>query len=244
MLLDKDCGIYLKTVDSTNTYCKRNEIPSGYWVLSEEQTAGRGRQGRTWISLGEEKIIFSGKFILSEIKSSISLLSLFIGSAVLKTLHKHFPHLISEISLKWPNDIFLRDKKVSGILIESEFIDGKSIFIAGIGINLFGKESISTSEYLSNKALGKEIKASILYSLIEFINEVEMILQKSTSVQAELDWVYDRSFLKNKKIETIQNGEKFSGIVIGYDRNGFLSIKKEDENVVSILDTGPGFKVL
>ena len=86
MLLDKECGIQLETVDSTNTYCKKKEIPTGYWVLAKEQTAGRGRHGRVWISQGEEKVFFSGKFLLSATNFSLPLLFLFIGSAVLKVL--------------------------------------------------------------------------------------------------------------------------------------------------------------
>ena len=113
MLIDKDCGIHLEIVDSTNTYCKKKEVPTGYFVLAKEQTAGRGRNSRKWISQGEEKFFFSAKFSLPNIHFSIPLLSLFIGSAVLKTLLKHFPDLQTDLKLKWPNDIYLKNKKVS-----------------------------------------------------------------------------------------------------------------------------------
>ncbi|MBP7282099.1 MAG: biotin--[acetyl-CoA-carboxylase] ligase [Leptospiraceae bacterium] len=244
MLIDKDCGIHLEIVDSTNTYCKKKEVPTGYFVLAKEQTAGRGRNSRKWISQGEEKFFFSAKFSLPNIHFSIPLLSLFIGSAVLKTLLKHFPDLQTDLKLKWPNDIYLKNKKVSGVLIESEYIDSTSIFIAGIGINLFGKEKIVESEYLSETALGKEFKTNLIYTLIEFINEIEFILSNSESTQKELNWIYENSYLRNKKVESIQNGEKFSGNVVGYDRNGFLIVKKEDENLVIVLDTSPDFKVI
>lgn len=244
MLIDKECGIQLEIVDSTNSYCKKKEVPVGYFVLAKEQTAGRGRHGRQWISQGEEKVFFSAKFSLTSIHFSIPLLSLFIGSAVLKTLLKHFPDLQNDLKLKWPNDIYLQDKKVSGILIESEYIGSTCIFIAGIGINLFGKEKISTSEYLSETALGIEFKTNLINSLIEFINEFEFILSDSESTQKELDWIYEKSYLRNKKIESVQNGENFSGHPIGYDRNGFLIVKKEDENLVIVMDTSPDFKVI
>ena len=242
MLLDKECGIQLETVDSTNTYCKKKEIPTGYWVLAKEQTAGRGRHGRVWISQGEEKVFFSGKFLLSATNFSLPLLSLFIGSAVLKALQHHFPNL--SLKLKWPNDIYLEEKKVSGILIESESIDGTSIFIAGIGINIFGNEKLATSGYLSETPLGNNFKLNLIYTIIKFINEIEFILSNPNTIQKELDWIYENSFLRNKKIQTTQNGEFFTGNVIGYDRNGFLIVKKEDESLVSIIDTGPDFKVI
>ncbi len=244
MLIGREYGIQLQTIDSTNTYCKKKEIPEGYWVLAEEQTAGRGRNGKEWLSQGEEKIFFSAKFTLNAAIFSIPLLSLFVGSAVLKTLIEHFPNLNNKLMLKWPNDLCLENKKVSGILIESEYMDAKSIFIAGIGINLYGKDKLSTSEYVSETALGKGFKMNLIYAMIRFLNEIEFILQDTNSVQKELDWIYQKSFLQNKKIETIQNGEKFSGIVIGYDRNGFLIVKKEDGVTVPIMDTGPDFKVV
>ncbi len=244
MLIDKDSGIQLQTIDSTNTYSKKKEIPVGYWVLAEEQTAGRGRNGKEWFSQGEEKIFFSGKFTLGAVNFSIPLLSLFVGSAILKTLLEHFPNLSNELTLKWPNDIYLKDKKVSGILIESEYMDSISIFIAGIGINIYGKEKLSTSEYLTETSRGKEFKMNLVYSMIQFLNEIEFILQNTDSIQKELDWIYTYSLLRDKKIETIQNGEKFSGIVIGYDRNGFLIVKKDDGVTVSVIDTGPDFRVV
>ena len=244
MLVDKDCGIQLQIVDSTNTYCKKKEIPVGYWVLAEEQTAGRGRHGRQWLSQGEEKIFFSAKFNIVGANFSIPLLSLFIGSAVLKTLLKHFPGLSDKLTLKWPNDIYMESKKVSGILIESEYIDSISTFIAGVGVNLYGKEKLSTSDYLSEIAVGKEVKKRIIDSFIAFINEIEFILLDTDLIQKELDWIYNHSLLKNKKIETTQNEEKFCGIVIGYDRNGFLIVKKEDGVAVSVIDTGPDFRVV
>lgn len=244
MLVDKDCGIQLQTVDSTNTYSKKKEVPLGYWVLAEEQTAGRGRHGRQWLSQGEEKIFFSCKFTLQAATFSLPLLSLFVGSAVLKTLQDQFPIKKSQLALKWPNDIYLEDKKVSGILIESEYMDTRSIFIAGVGINIYGKDKLSTSDYLSETALGKEFRMRIIYSLISHLNEMESILQNANSIQTELDWIYQNSTLRNKKIETTQNGEKFCGIVIGYDRNGFLIVKKDDGVTVSIIDTGPDFRVV
>lgn len=244
MLVDKECGIQLQTVDSTNTYAKKQEVPLGYWVLAEEQTAGRGRHGRQWLSQGEEKIFFSCKFSLDEVTFSLPLLSLFTGSAVLKTLQEQFPRKKPQLALKWPNDIYLEDKKVSGILIESEYIDTKSILIAGVGINIYGKDKLSTSDYLSETSLGKDFKMQTIYSLISHLNEMEFILQNTNSIQTELDWIYQHSTLRNKKIETTQNGEKFCGIVIGYDRNGFLIVKKDDGVTVSIMDTGPDFRVV
>ncbi len=244
MLIDKECGIQLQTIDSTNSYCKKKETPLGYWVLAEEQTAGRGRNGKEWLSQGEEKIFFSAKFTLTVTNFSIPLLSIFVGSAVLKTLLEHFSNLTNELTLKWPNDIYLNDKKVSGVLIESEYMDSIAIFIAGVGINIYGKEKLSTSEYVSETAIGKEGKQALVHTMIQFLNEIEFILQNTNLIQKELDWIYNKSFLRNKKIETIQNKEKFSGIVNGYDRNGFLIVKKDDGVTVSVIDTGPDFRVV
>lgn len=244
MLIEKDSGIHLESIDSTNTYCKKAEVPIGYWVLADEQTAGRGRNGKVWLSQGDEKIFFSAKFSLEKIQSPISLLSLFTGSAVLKSLFQHFPNQKENLSIKWPNDIYLENKKVCGVLIESEYIEGKSIFIAGIGINIYGNTKIETSDFLSNTPLGKNFKLKLIDSFISHLNAIESILQSKTKIESEINWIYEHSLLKNKKIETTENGINLSGIVTGYDSNGFLILKMDDGSLVSLIDTGPDFKVV
>ena len=92
-------------------------------VVAQQQTGGRGRQGKAWLSVGGA---YLGTFCLPKKRGDLSGLSLAIGVGVVQGLK------IKEAKLKWPNDIYLNGRKCAGILIE---VQDKSVLI-GIGINI------------------------------------------------------------------------------------------------------------
>lgn len=130
--------IRVDEVDSTNLMLKkiaREEHPEeGSVVIAGYQTGGRGQMGTSWFSSKGENLLFSlliypknveanGQFIISRIASL----------AVKNTLDQ----FVSDIRIKWPNDIYWKDKKIGGMLIEND-IQGKQIenSVIGIGINI------------------------------------------------------------------------------------------------------------
>lgn len=127
--------IFLEEVDSTNRYAKDNfsMLPDGTLVTAERQTAGRGRQGRTWLSPSGENIYAS--WIMKNTHELY--LSTAAGSlAVLETLREYAPD--QEFFLKWPNDIYVDHNKICGILTESVLGPGYSVegVVVGLGINI------------------------------------------------------------------------------------------------------------
>ena len=138
----------LESVDSTNTYCKSDIVKFGDWVIAKNQTKGRGRKDKEWDSLGIGNIFFSAKVRCSvgTLQNSPHL-SLLVGGALLRTL-KAVSKSPEEILLKWPNDIYRVNKKISGILVESEIQGSNFDSIIGIGINLYNSNStFSPSNY-------------------------------------------------------------------------------------------------
>ena len=121
----------LDTVDSTNTFAKEKPLNKDYVVvISEQQTAGRGRQGKKWYSPSAGNIYMTIKFI----DSNPAPLSLVIGLLISEAMDKISGQKINA-GLKWPNDLLINKKKICGILIESE-VNGDAVeFIVGIGIN-------------------------------------------------------------------------------------------------------------
>ena len=121
----------LDTVDSTNTFAKEKPLDKDYVVvISEQQTAGRGRQGKKWYSPSAGNIYMTIKFI----DSNPAPLSLIIGLLISEAMDKVSGQKINA-GLKWPNDLLINKKKICGILIESE-VNGDAVeFIVGIGIN-------------------------------------------------------------------------------------------------------------
>ena len=124
----------LPEVDSTNTeLMRRARAGQGEPVLlvAERQTAGRGRLGREWQS-DLQSLTFSLGLPLH--MADWSGLSLAVGVSVASSLH-------SDLQLKWPNDVWLNDRKLAGILIETATFDAIRHAVIGVGVNIGPREA-------------------------------------------------------------------------------------------------------
>ncbi|MGH8245577.1 MAG: biotin--[acetyl-CoA-carboxylase] ligase [Gammaproteobacteria bacterium] len=118
---------------STNDYLLSGHGPHGRVVLSEFQTAGRGRRDSRWISRPGAGICLSLGWSFDPAPASLMLLSLLSGAAVLRALLRCG---ISAAGLKWPNDVVFGGRKLGGILIESTGqVAGPIETVLGVGIN-------------------------------------------------------------------------------------------------------------
>jgi BirA family biotin operon repressor/biotin-[acetyl-CoA-carboxylase] ligase len=110
------------------------EIPSGSIVLADYQTAGRGQTGNSWESEAGQNLTFSVLFRPVNVPANRSFVISEMASLSVKyTLDEYIP----DISVKWPNDIYCKDGKITGILIENTILQGKiSQSVIGIGINV------------------------------------------------------------------------------------------------------------
>lgn len=128
--------LYLETVDSTNKWAKEHilEIEDKTIVYTFNQTAGRGRLNRAWNNTGEDNIYASIVLKPSdEIKAVYSNLTQYLCVILAKTFEEY--NVVPQI--KWPNDIQINGKKISGILAEG-VNSGKKLegLVLGVGINL------------------------------------------------------------------------------------------------------------
>lgn len=127
----------IASVDSTNAEIMRQlagQAVAPFVVFAERQTAGRGRRGRAWVSPFAENLYCSLAVRVDGGMRQVEALSLSIGLAVARTL-QHFG--LSDVGLKWPNDVLLGGRKISGILLElvGDPADICHVVI-GIGINV------------------------------------------------------------------------------------------------------------
>ena len=129
----------LASVDSTNTELMRRARDG--WMepvllAAEEQTAGRGRLGKGWYSRAGQSLTFSLALPLAP--SNWSGLSLAVGVSLAEQLHP-------EVRLKWPNDLWLHQRKLGGILVETasrgEDPQGRRMVVIGVGINISRPEA-------------------------------------------------------------------------------------------------------
>lgn len=130
--------IILPSVDSTNNYAMR-QVQAGLaahgatW-FAREQTAGKGQRGKSWLTTPNQNIMLSTVVQPSLTTSQQFLLS---ATAALACYDFYKNYAADEISVKWPNDLYWRDRKAGGILIENVFRGPDWLYaIAGIGINI------------------------------------------------------------------------------------------------------------
>jgi BirA family biotin operon repressor/biotin-[acetyl-CoA-carboxylase] ligase len=123
---------FFETIDSTNEFAKKTSLKKPFLIaLAEQQTAGKGRHGKTWHSPESGNIYLSIKY---EAVSVSPALSLVIGLLITEALDEASKQKI-KAQLKWPNDVLLKNKKICGILIESEIEKNNIGCTIGIGIN-------------------------------------------------------------------------------------------------------------
>jgi len=133
--------MYIETTNSTNTLLREyiaNGNPPQY-IYTGFQTAGRGQTGNGWESQ-------KGKNLLCSILLPPTEMPFMLNVAVSVAVHRAISEIgINDVTIKWPNDIYWKDKKIAGILIENAIIGNKIVHsIAGIGLN------INQTEWLSN----------------------------------------------------------------------------------------------
>lgn len=127
----------LLTIDSTNRYVADLEAPepgSARVCVTEVQTAGRGRRGRSWVAPFASGICFSVGWQFAEVPPTFSALSLAVGVATVRAIERFGAH---DLGLKWPNDLIWQGRKLGGILIEMRGeSSGPAQVIIGIGVNM------------------------------------------------------------------------------------------------------------
>jgi BirA family transcriptional regulator, biotin operon repressor / biotin---[acetyl-CoA-carboxylase] ligase len=120
----------LPEIDSTNTELMRRARAGQLeptLLVAQQQTAGRGRVGRTWLSAPGDSLTFSLGLALSP--HDWQGLSLVAGVSVAESLH-------ADVQIKWPNDLWWQGRKLAGILIETASVGAQRYAVIGVGINI------------------------------------------------------------------------------------------------------------
>lgn len=138
--------IRLKETTSTNNYLRglvgKEQLPEGSVVVTDFQTAGRGQVGNSWESEGGRNLMFSVILYPDFLPANRQfLISQIAALSVKETLDQY----TDGITVKWPNDIYWKDRKICGMLIEND-LTGQSLFCSVIGIGI----NINQQEFRSN----------------------------------------------------------------------------------------------
>lgn len=220
-----------KTIDSTNTQMKKLAINGGKnhsVIVSEEQSAGRGRFGRSFYSPAQKGVYMSVLLKTGDSLQNATMITIKTAVAVRRAIAKLYD---IEVAIKWVNDLYYRGKKVCGILSEaiSDFESGMiEAIIIGIGINVstdnFPLEiaSIATSLGLQ-EANRNQFIAEILNQLFAIIDEdFKLVLNEYRMASCVL----------HKQITFNQKGEQFTGLVREINNLGNLVVSSNGAEMV------------
>jgi len=228
------------TLDSTNRYIKSHAMGHARYVccLAESQTHGRGRRGRHWHSAHGQNIYFSLKLPLEGKLSAFSGLSLVASLAVLQVLSAHTD---ARLQLKWPNDVLVENKKISGVIIEAtKETTGLQYLIIGIGININETFQGTNKPWHSLKDLTHKAfdRNRIVAELISTLHTYLEVFKAQGFEAFQPTW-NELDCLKNKTIEVIQPNETIKGTALGTNHLGYLRLKdkKGDIHTLSVGDT-------
>lgn len=222
-----------ETIDSTNIRARQlgeNHAPHGTLVVSEQQTAGRGRRGRSWESPVGSSIYMSILLKPDFLPTQAPMLTIVMAYSVAVALRRKTG---LDFQIKWPNDIVLNGKKVVGILTEmSTEIDYINHVVIGVGINVntetFPKELCATATSI-RKESGTTWKRAKLIG--EILREFEVqydrfIVEKDLSYLQE---AYNAILVNcNREVCILAEKDGYHAIALGIDPKGELLVRKED----------------
>ncbi|MCL2792184.1 MAG: biotin--[acetyl-CoA-carboxylase] ligase [Spirochaetaceae bacterium] len=218
--------IYYKEITSSTMDDVRELIPqnppSGTLVLASLQTEGKGRlKGRKWVSAKGESLMFTILIKDNDVSFALSLFPLFIGYCISELLKKEFG---LENAIKWPNDVLINGKKISGILCENSH----GYVLCGIGINCNQKnmKEISEEKGISIYEL-TEIKSNINDILLKLLD----FMKNNWNNQSWKDVVSGRLYNKGKKVvfynPYFEKESPITGIIEGIGEEGELIMTEE-----------------
>ena len=220
---------------STNDDAKESLKNSSHLLsahFAEQQSAGRGRNSRKWISPFGQNIYLSLAWQSNLSFADIEGLSLAIGVEVAESLKNNTDEVIE---IKWPNDLLVNQKKLGGILIETSSGKKDSLeIIIGTGINIFMKnedtikidQDWTSLENYKNKSLDRNlISANLLNNLVQLTRKF-----KTIGFGGYKEAFENRNALMNKDCEVLANGKvNYHGSVVGVNGKGELLIKRNNE---------------
>jgi len=229
----------------------------GSVVLTDNQTAGKGRQGHRWVDVPGRNVLSS--ILLRPLFPPhllVMLASLAVVDSIAETCHIH-------ATIKWPNDVLIGECKVAGILIEtSHDLDGRLVAVLGIGVNVNGRIEELSEHYLADRlneveqaslittattletVYGHEVSREVFIArmLLHIEKSYLALQQESTSGRVISEpasrlirerWRGQLSTL-GRTISVQQGDSKISGVAEDVNDNGELLLRRHSGEVVTI----------
>jgi len=220
---------FIKEIPSTNALLwemiRERNLPEGFVVSTDFQTAGKGQRGNSWESDAGKNLLFSLALYPHKVPIEQQfILSQLVSVGIKKALDKY----TDGITVKWPNDIYWNDRKLAGILIENSLQGGQiNSVVIGIGLN------VNQTEFLSNapnpvslrQIKGKRLaKKPLLNSICAHIMELYLELD-AEKIRTE----YAKGLYRKDGFHTFQTPEEtFQARIQTVHPDGQLELKTEN----------------
>lgn len=220
----------LPVIDSTNQYLldRLDELASGDACVAEYQQAGRGRRGRKWFSPFGANLYLSMYWRLEQGPAAAIGLSLVIGIVIAEVLQQLGAE---QVRVKWPNDIYLQDRKLSGILVELTGKTGDAAqIVSGAGINLVMRRvesDVVNQGWISLQEAGGVIDRNLLAARLikELRLGLELFEQEGLAPYLPR-WEKLDNFI-HRPVKLIIGDKEIYGISRGIDAQGALLLEQD-----------------
>jgi len=219
-------------IDSTNTEAlkqARQGANEGLCVIARQQTAGRGRQGRSWVSPMD-----AGLYVTVVLRPKLDakylpLITLATAVAVFETLAE----LGLTPEIKWPNDVLLNEKKICGILAETAETEQGLAIVVGVGINVtsnsfppeLGDTATSIEGELNIPVTFSELESMLLR---QFDNWYSKLCDEDGPTAVVTEWSKRSSYADGKNVRVSLTGNSVSGVTDGLEPDGALRVVTAD----------------
>ena len=222
--------IHLESVDSTNNYAanlvQKGGCANGTVIMADNQYLGKGQRGTEWHTVQGENLTFSTVLCPDNLSVEHQFyITCFVSLSIIDVLKAY--DIIAEI--KWPNDIYVNNHKIAGVLIEN-FLQGTAIktSIIGIGINVNSCPEGVNATCIQHITLNRLKPFDLMMKLI-----IKLNIWFDALNQRNFDFLFSKYnntlFMKNRNVEFEDESGKFQGKVIGARDNGLLEISVGNE---------------
>lgn len=219
---------YFDEIDSTNEYAKKI-LRERSLIIAEQQKKGKGRLDRNWYSQKYKDLLFSFiltpdvPYIYAGIFNALAVIS------VVKSLNKLYK---LDAQSKWPNDVVISGRKISGVLIEfSAQTDLINKLIIGIGIDVNSTPKVSNAISVKKLIRNDADRVKLLVRIMKELEHYFDLINLKNFKKIKRDWMkYSADYLQRVRI--IQGGERLEGISGGINEYGNLVLKQRAKHLI------------
>lgn len=228
---------YYDEIESTNVEARRlasRDAPEGTVVIAEAQTAGRGRLGRRWTSPAGKGLLFSVLLRPALPMRDVHLLTLVAACAVADAIESMID---TPIGIKWPNDLYVGDRKIAGILMEVAGEQDKVDWVVvGIGINVNTEYSqlpvaLRRTATSLKSANGEAVDRSELLARVLLQLDAHYAMALADGFDAAVSGFRRRDYLMGRSISVEARGGSVLGTAAGIDERGALVVRLSQRQI-------------